>query len=142
MTVTGSEIPILSVLITKYFSTSNVIKALISNLKSCLLKKFQDLKEVGRQIKAYWCIKTAQSLVHSLLFETYMFFILFVVPLTIMGISYSRISHEIWNVSSRRASLSARRLVCTARVELVQNLMTYASVNKVKLFYLERFIIN
>nr|XP_011418396.2 gastrin/cholecystokinin type B receptor isoform X1 [Crassostrea gigas] len=80
---------------------------------SCVLSApvlyIQDLKEVGRQIKAYWCIKTTQSPVHSLLFEVYMFVILFIVPITIMVISYSRISHEIWNVSSRRASLSARR---------------------------------
>lgn len=82
---------------------------ILSCVASTPLLNIQELKEVGRRIKAYWCIKATQSPVHSALFEIYMFVILFVVPITIMVISYSRISHEIWNVAARRASLTERR---------------------------------
>ncbi|XP_062610359.1 allatostatin-A receptor-like [Saccostrea cucullata] len=69
----------------------------------------QDLHEVGRRVKAYWCMKKYSQPVYSLLFEIYMFFILFIVPMTIMLFTYSRISCEIWNVTARRAALAGGR---------------------------------
>ncbi|XP_061169738.1 allatostatin-A receptor-like [Saccostrea echinata] len=69
----------------------------------------QDLHEVGRRVKAYWCMKKFSQPEYSLLFEIYMFLILFIVPMTIMVFTYSRISYEIWNVTARRAALSGGR---------------------------------
>ncbi|XP_048774612.1 allatostatin-A receptor-like isoform X2 [Ostrea edulis] len=82
----------------------------ILSFVSCVPILFiQDLKEVGRRIKAYWCIKRFSLTMYNLLFEIYMFFILFIIPMTIMMFTYSRISYEIWKVADRRAALSGER---------------------------------
>lgn len=69
----------------------------------------QNLMEVGQWRKAHWCVKWSRPTAHGVLFEIYMFFILFVVPITVMIITYSRVSCEIWNGAAIRAELSGRK---------------------------------
>nr|XP_022325471.1 pyroglutamylated RFamide peptide receptor-like [Crassostrea virginica] len=70
----------------------------------------QNLMEVGQWRKAHWCVKWSRPTAHGVLFEIYMFFILFVVPITVMIITYSRVSCEIWNGAAIRAELSGRKV--------------------------------
>ncbi|XP_061175057.1 QRFP-like peptide receptor isoform X2 [Saccostrea echinata] len=66
----------------------------------------QKLKEVGNdKVTAHWCVKQFLSHGFEIAYEIYMFVILFTIPLSVMLVTYIRISLEIWDVVSKRAVL-------------------------------------
>ncbi|XP_067679867.1 galanin receptor type 1-like [Haliotis asinina] len=61
--------------------------------------------EVGTVRKAYWCIKKYGDPSLAILFESYMFVIIFVVPVLVMMVAYTGICCELSRVSGARLAL-------------------------------------
>ncbi|ESP05194.1 hypothetical protein LOTGIDRAFT_91997, partial [Lottia gigantea] len=62
-------------------------------------------KEVGVVRKGYWCLLEWSSHVYAISYEFYMFFILFLLPVGVMTVTYMFICVEIWRLSAVRASM-------------------------------------
>ncbi|XP_059149400.1 cholecystokinin receptor-like, partial [Physella acuta] len=63
-------------------------------------------EEVGGKVKAYWCIKDWDSTLYSRLYETYMLWLMLILPLVIMTFAYVSIIRELWTMASLRSSMT------------------------------------
>ncbi|XP_050402816.1 allatostatin-A receptor [Patella vulgata] len=68
-------------------------------------------KEVGFVRKAYWCIQEWSKQSYAIAYEMYMFFILFLLPVGVMTVTYMFICVEIWRLASVRASMRTGRVI-------------------------------
>ena len=73
-----------------------------------LFQYIQVVKGIYRT--AYWC-KIQFPPLYFKLYELYMFFIMFVIPVMVMAICYTMISIEIWHIVSNRAMMRSGRWV-------------------------------
>ncbi|XP_048256456.1 allatostatin-A receptor-like [Haliotis rufescens] len=78
-------------------------------------------KEVGVRHKAYWCIKEWHPPMFSILFEMYMFIMMFFVPICFMVVAYSFICVEVWKVAGMRASMRSGRVISSAPCQFRSN---------------------
>lgn len=66
----------------------------------------QILLEVGEghHARAYWCVRDWQNNLYWKFYESYMFIIILVIPVTIMSYSYAHICNKLWSVMNDRGS--------------------------------------
>ncbi|KAH9523415.1 hypothetical protein Btru_039975 [Bulinus truncatus] len=67
--------------------------------------------EVGRKIKAYWCMNNWDAALESQLYEVYMLFLMLILPLVIMTFAYVSIIRELWAMASLRSSMTNRSYI-------------------------------
>ncbi|CAH1773989.1 unnamed protein product [Owenia fusiformis] len=62
---------------------------------------------IGENRTGYWCVKEWSAPIYGQLYELYMLITIFIIPLGIMSFAYFGICHELWRVTSKRASIRA-----------------------------------
>uniref|UniRef100_A0A2C9K892 G-protein coupled receptors family 1 profile domain-containing protein n=1 Tax=Biomphalaria glabrata TaxID=6526 RepID=A0A2C9K892_BIOGL len=68
-------------------------------------------KEVGKNVKAYWCVNNWDAVLYSRLYEIYMLFLMLILPLLIMTFAYVSIIRELWTMASLRSSMTSRSYI-------------------------------
>ena len=72
---------------------------------------FQQHLQVGERRKAYWCIERWETPLYHKLYQIYMFFLIFLLPMSLMTFAYASICRKLWLVRYHRASMRANKSV-------------------------------
>ncbi len=64
---------------------------------------------VGYRRKAYWCREKWDREIFHQLYQIYMFFVIFLLPLSVMTFAYASICRKLWQVRYHRASMRANK---------------------------------